>query len=89
MFKLPNQYQASARVYVDTQSVAVAFVIAQLWPTFDSQRSLMQATNVPVFGSVGAILSLTAVRRERLKTLMFVTLFILLLLLYLGLLIAT
>lgn len=68
--------------------VAVAFLIAQLWPTFDSRRSLMQATNVPVFGSVGIILSSAAIRRERLKMLMFVTLFILLVLLYMGLLIA-
>ena len=68
--------------------VVLAFLIAQLWPTFDSRRGLMQVTNVPVFGSVGVILSPTAVRRERLKTLMFVALFILLLLLYMGLLIA-
>ncbi|MFO1431477.1 MAG: XrtA system polysaccharide chain length determinant [Candidatus Competibacteraceae bacterium] len=68
--------------------VVFAFLIAQLWPTFDSRRSLMQATNVPVFGSVGVILSPTAVRRERLKILLFFALFILLLLLYMGLLIA-
>ena len=68
--------------------VAVAFLIAQLWPTFDSRRSLTQATNVPVFGSVGIILSPTAIRRERFKILLFVTLFILLLLLYMGLLVA-
>ena len=67
--------------------VALAFLIAQLWPTFDSRHSLMQATNIPVFGSVGIILSAHMIRRQRLKMLMFFSLFSLLLLLYAGLMI--
>ncbi len=67
--------------------VALAFLIAQLWPTFDSRHSLMQATNIPVFGSVGIILSPHMIRRQRLKILMFFSLFSLLLLLYAGLMI--
>jgi polysaccharide chain length determinant protein (PEP-CTERM system associated) len=68
--------------------MTLAFVIAQLWPTFDSRRGLMQATNIPVFGSVGIILSPTAIRRQRLKILMFFSLLSLLLLLYASLLTA-
>ncbi len=67
--------------------VALAFLVAQLWPTFDSRRSLMQATNIPVFGSVGIIRSSAATQRERLKLLLFISLFALLLLLYTGLLV--
>jgi polysaccharide chain length determinant protein (PEP-CTERM system associated) len=45
--------------------VALAFLLAQIWPTFDSRRSLMHATQVPVFGSVSIVLSPAAARRER------------------------
>lgn len=67
--------------------IALAFLVGQLRPTFDSRRGLMQATNIPVFGSVGIIRSSATMRRERLKLLLFIALLALLLLLYTGLLV--
>ncbi len=67
--------------------VALAFLISQLWPTFDSRRSLMQATNIPVFGSVSAVLSAAAVRRERLSVVAYASLGGILLIAYAGLLV--
>jgi polysaccharide chain length determinant protein (PEP-CTERM system associated) len=45
--------------------VGLAFLIAQLWPTFDSRSSLARITDIPVFGSVSAVLSPVILRRER------------------------
>ncbi len=45
--------------------VGLAFLIAQLWPTFDSRASLARITDIPVFGSVSAVLSPETLRRER------------------------
>ncbi len=67
---------------------ALAFLLAQIWPTFDSRRSLMHATQVPVFGSVSIFLSPAAARRERWKLLGYFTLGGFLLMLYGGLLVA-
>ena len=67
--------------------MALAFLISQLWPTFDTRRSLMQITNVPVFGSVSAVLSLTQMRRERLMVVAYVSLSGILLMAYAGLLV--
>ncbi|MCC8998147.1 MAG: chain-length determining protein, partial [Candidatus Contendobacter sp.] len=67
--------------------VALAFLISQLWPTFDTRRSLMQITNVPVFGSVSAVLSLAQARRERLLVVAYASLGGMLLMAYAGLLI--
>ena len=44
--------------------LGLALLLSQLWPTFDSRRSLMQITNIPVLGSVGVVLSPMALRRE-------------------------
>jgi uncharacterized protein involved in exopolysaccharide biosynthesis len=68
--------------------VALAFLLAQIWPTFDSRRSLMHATQVPVFGSVSIILSPAAARRERWWLLGYFALGGGLLMLYGGLLVA-
>ena len=43
----------------------LAFLIAQLWPTFDSRASLTRIADIPVFGSVSAVISPVALRRER------------------------
>jgi polysaccharide chain length determinant protein (PEP-CTERM system associated) len=67
--------------------MALAFLISQLWPTFDTRRSLMQITNVPVFGSVSAVLSLTQMRRERLMAVAYASLSGILLMAYAGLLV--
>ncbi len=45
--------------------VGLAFLLSQLWPTFDSRRSLMESTGIPVLGSVGMMLSPPALHRER------------------------
>lgn len=66
--------------------LAVAFLIAQLWPTFDSRRSLMRTTQIPVLGSVSAILSPAARRRERWHLIGYFALGSCLLLAYVGLL---
>ena len=65
----------------------LAFLIAQLWPTFDSRRSLMQVTDIPVFGSVSAVLSQTTLRRERKMTVVYAGLGGMLVLIYAGLMI--
>lgn len=66
---------------------ALAFLLAQIWPTFDSRRSLMHATQIPVFGSVSIVLSPAAARRERWRLLGYFTLGGFLLMLYGGLLV--
>lgn len=67
--------------------VGLAFLITQLWPTFDSRRSLMQVADIPVFGSVSAVLSQTALRRERKMTVIYAGLGGMLVLIYAGLMI--
>ncbi|MDS4068026.1 MAG: GNVR domain-containing protein [Candidatus Competibacter sp.] len=67
--------------------LALAFVLSQLWPTFDSRRSLMQIANVPVFGSVSAVLSPAVLRRERLLLVAYASLGGMLLMIYAGLLV--
>ncbi|MFZ1495077.1 MAG: GNVR domain-containing protein, partial [Candidatus Competibacter denitrificans] len=44
--------------------VGLALLLSQVWPIFDSRRSLMQITTIPVLGSVGVVLSPLALRRE-------------------------
>jgi len=65
--------------------IGLAFLIAQLWPTFDSRRALLRATPMPVFGSVGLVRSPAAQRRERWQMGVYVALLGLLLLSYAGL----
>lgn len=67
--------------------VGLAFLIAQLWPTFDSRRSLMRIADIPVFGSVDLVLSPVALRRERLLVVTYASSGGILLLIYAGLLI--
>ncbi|MCP5195985.1 MAG: chain length-determining protein [Gammaproteobacteria bacterium] len=66
---------------------ALAFLLAQLWPTFDSRRSLLHATQIPVFGSVSAVLSPAAARRQRWMLLGYLALGSGLIMLYGGLLV--
>ena len=68
--------------------VGLAFLIAQLWPTFDSRRSLMRIADIPVFGSVGLVLSPAAQRRARSQTVMYISLVGMLLLTFAGLVVA-
>lgn len=65
--------------------VGLAFLMAQLWPTFDSRRSLMQIADIPVFGSVGAVLSPAISLRERRSMVAYGSLGGTLLLIYTGL----
>ncbi|TVR67083.1 MAG: chain length-determining protein, partial [Candidatus Competibacteraceae bacterium] len=67
--------------------VGVAFLISLLWPTFDTRRSLMKITEIPVFGSVSAVLSPRIIRRERLMVAAYASLTGVLLLTYAGLLV--
>ena len=67
--------------------VGVAFLITLLWPTFDTRRSLMKITEIPVFGSVSAVLSPQIIRRERLMVAAYASLTGVLLLTYAGLLV--
>ncbi|HRF43133.1 MAG TPA: Wzz/FepE/Etk N-terminal domain-containing protein [Candidatus Competibacteraceae bacterium] len=66
---------------------ALAFLLAQIWPTFDSRRSLLHATQIPVFGSVSAVLSPAAARRQRWMLLSYLALGCGLLVFYGGLLV--
>ncbi len=65
--------------------VGLAFLLSQLWPTFDSHRSLMEGTGIPVFGSVGMTLSPPALRRERRLVVAYASLGGMLLVVYAGL----
>jgi polysaccharide chain length determinant protein (PEP-CTERM system associated) len=65
--------------------VGLAFLIAQLWPTFDSRRSLKQIADIPVFGSVSAVLSPAVLRHERRLRFAYVSLGGMLLLVFAGL----
>jgi hypothetical protein len=67
--------------------IGLALLIAQLWPTFDSRRSLMRIADIPVFGSVDLVLSPVALRRERLLVVTYASSGGILLLIYAGLLI--
>ena len=55
--------------------LGLAFIISQLRPTFDTRRSLTMAIQVPVLGSVGAILSPARLRRQRLELFVYCCLF--------------
>lgn len=68
--------------------VGLAFLIAQLWPTFGNHRSLMQIADIPVFGSVGLVLSPAAQRREWWQMVVYVALVGVLLLSYASLIVA-
>ena len=68
--------------------VGLAFLIAQFWPTFDSRRSLMRIADIPVFGSVSLVLSPAAQRRARSQTAIYVSLVGMLLLTFVGLVVA-
>ena len=68
--------------------VGLAFLIAQLWPTFDSRRSLMRIADIPVFGSVGLVLSPAVQRRARSQTVIYISLVGMLLLTFAGLVVA-
>ena len=65
--------------------VGLAFLRSQFWPTFDSRRSLMEGTGIPVLGSVGMVLSPPALHHERRLTVAYASLGGLLLVVYAGL----
>jgi hypothetical protein len=65
--------------------MGLSLLISLLWPTFDSRHSLMRVTQVPVFGSVSAVLAPAAARRERWLLLGYCTLVGGLIMLYGGL----
>lgn len=67
--------------------MGLAFLIAQLWPTFDSRFSLKQIADIPVFGSVSAVLPPAVVSRERRMAIVYVGLVGILMLVYAGLII--
>ena len=66
--------------------MGLAFLIAQLWPTFDSRFSLKQIADIPVFGSVSAVLPATVLSRERRMAVVYAGLVGVLVLVYAGLL---
>ena len=67
--------------------LGLALLIAQLRPTFDTRRSIMQATRVPVLGCVGMIVSPAEARRQRFLLIGYALLLMGLLLTYAGLLV--
>jgi polysaccharide chain length determinant protein (PEP-CTERM system associated) len=68
--------------------LGLAFLIAQLRPTFDTRRSVTQTTRIPVLGCVGMIISPAKARRQRLLLIAYGLLFACLLMAYAGLLVA-
>ena len=91
--RMPNKPSGPRRLLLMTlvlvaglgAGVGLAFLLLQLWPTFDSRRSLMESTGIPVLGSVGMILSPPALRRERRLTVAYVSFGGMLLVVYAGL----
>jgi polysaccharide chain length determinant protein (PEP-CTERM system associated) len=67
--------------------MGLAFLIAQLRPTFDTRRSVMQATRIPVLGCVGMVVSPAEARRRRFLLIAYGSLFAGLLLAYAALLV--
>ena len=65
--------------------LALAFLLAQLRPTFDSRHGLRHIEDIPVFGDVSLVLSPAARRRERWQAVAYAGLVGLLLLSYGGL----
>ena len=68
--------------------LALAFVIAQIRPTFDTRRNLGNVFQAPVLGSVSAFWSPEKIRRQRLNLFAYCCLLIGLFALYAGLMLA-
>lgn len=85
----PNRPLLASGVMVASMGagLALAFLLAQIRPTFDTRRSLTQITGLPVLGSVGMILSGAEVRSRRFWLVVYVLLFAGLLMVF-GLLLA-
>lgn len=66
--------------------IGLALLLVQLWPTFDTRRSLFQQmSDIPVFGSVGLVLSQATLRHKRRMIFLFSLMGGMLLLIYAGL----
>lgn len=68
--------------------MGLAFLMSQLWPIFDTRRSLQQISDIPVFGSVSAIFPSAVIKRERRLTAVYASLAGMLVLIYAGLIVA-
>lgn len=73
----PNRPMLASGVMVASMGagLALAFLLAQIRPTFDTRRSLTQVTGLPVLGSVGMILSEAEIRSQRFWLAMYALLF--------------
>ncbi|MBL8250849.1 MAG: chain length-determining protein [Candidatus Competibacter sp.] len=65
--------------------IGLAFLLSQIWPTFDSRSSLKHIADIPVFGSVGAVLPAAVLGRERRMAIVYASLVGALVLAYAGL----
>lgn len=85
----PNRIRLMSLVLVAAVAIGfgLSFVLSQLRPTFDSRRTLMEVTNVPVFGSVTAVISPLTLRRQRIGMVVYLSLALCLLAVYAGLLV--
>ncbi len=85
----PNRVRLMSVVLVAAVAIGLglSFVLSQLRPTFDSRRMLMEVTNVPVFGSVTAVLAPGSLRRQRIGMVVYLSLAACLLAIYAGLLV--
>ena len=91
--RMPNKPSGPRRLLLMTlvlgaglgTGVGLALLLSQLWPTFDSRRSLMENTGIPVLGSVGMMLSPPALRCERRLTVAYISFGGMLLVTYAGL----
>ena len=65
----PNRPLMSSEVLIlaIAAGIAFAFLLAQLNPTFDTRRTLMEATNLPVLGGVSMIWTTAQLRKRRIS----------------------
>lgn len=86
----PNRVALMSGVFVASilGGIAVAFLVSQLRPTFDSRRMLTDFTGLPVLGMVSIVVSPATIRRQRYGLAGFVGMGMLLVLTFGGLLAA-
>lgn len=86
----PNRLALMTTVFVAglVAGLVLAFLMAQLRPTFDNRRILTEITNLPVLGSVSMIVSPQVLRRQKIGLISYAGMGAMLVIVYAGLAVA-